>query len=161
QNMGAGKDERVNEIVRWSMLLGGGITGAVALFAVLYPDPLIALFTKDVAVMSAGKTYLRYVGLSYVPFALMFALGGVMRGAGDTLATMFITVGTLWVVRVPLATFLARIPSLGVIGVWLGITASPFMGVILNLAYYRTGRWKQAALVRRQAGQQAILDIED
>ncbi len=160
QNMGAGKDERVTEIVRWSVLLGGGITAAVSLFAVIYPDPLIALFTQDVAVLEAGKLYLRYVGLSYVPFSIMFALSGVMRGAGDTLATMFISVGTLWVVRVPLATFLSRMPNLGIVGVWLGITSSPFMGVILNYVYYRTGRWKKAALVRRQAGQ-PVVELED
>ena len=38
----------------------------------------------------------------------MFIYTGVMRGAGDTLIPMFITLFSLWIIRIPAAVFLSR-----------------------------------------------------
>jgi Na+-driven multidrug efflux pump len=52
-------------------------------------------------------------------------LAGGLRGAGDTRATLVITAGSLWLVRLPLALLLTR--PFGLIGAWIA------MGVDLNL----------------------------
>ena len=149
QNLGAGKPERVAETVRWSTLLSAGITAIVSIVAILRPDILMVLFTKDQGVLAEGSRYLRYVSLSYIPMALMFTFGGVIRGAGDTVATMLLTLISLWVFRVPAATYLSSIPRLGVTGVWIAIALGSVMGFILNFAYYKTGRWKERVVVQR------------
>ena len=82
--------------------------------------------------------------------ALMFTIGGVMRGAGDTAANMWITLGSLWLVRVPLAWYFSSGLGLGIRGVWWAMLASPIAGSLLNYLYYRTGRWKRHVVVRRQ-----------
>ncbi|NLJ84934.1 MAG: MATE family efflux transporter [Firmicutes bacterium] len=149
QNLGAGKSERVSETVRWSAILSSSITAIVSAIAILRPDILMVLFTKDEAVLAQGALYLRYVSLSYIPMALMFTIGGVMRGAGDTVATMLLTLVSLWLFRVPLAKYLSSIPELGVGGVWLGIAMGSVAGFLLNFGYYKTGRWKRRVLVQR------------
>ncbi len=149
QNLGAGKPERVAETVRWSTLLSAGITAIVSIVAILRPDILMVLFTKDQGVLAEGSRYLRYVSLSYIPMALMFTFGGVIRGAGDTVATMLLTLISLWVFRVPAATYLSSIPRLGVTGVWIAIALGSVMGFILNFAYYKTGRWRDRVVVQR------------
>ena len=149
QNLGAGKPERVAETVRWSTLLSAGITAIVSVIAILRPDILMVLFTKDQDVLAEGAKYLRYVSLSYIPMALMFTFGGVIRGAGDTVATMLLTLISLWVFRVPAATYLSSIPSLGVTGVWIAIALGSVMGFVLNYAYYKTGRWRSRVVVQR------------
>jgi putative MATE family efflux protein len=151
QNLGAGKPERVAETVKWSAILASSITAIVSVIAILRPDILMVLFTKDEAVLREGSRYLRYVSLSYIPMALMFTIGGVIRGAGDTIATMFLTLGSLWIVRVPLARYLSSIPELGVGGVWLAIALGSVMGFIFHFIYYKTGRWKERVLVQRTA----------
>lgn len=151
QNIGAGRQDRVGQIVLWSSILGGGITGAVSLIVYLFPTPLLALFTTDSQVLAYGAEYLRILALAYIPFSLMFTLGGVMRGAGDTTANMLITLGTLWLVRVPLAWYLSSAVGLGVRGVWWAMMISPVSGSVLNYLYYRTGRWKLKAVVRPHA----------
>jgi len=103
QNLGAGKTDRVGETVRWSMLLSGGITLLVSFVALIRPDILIRVFTTDSGVLAAGNQYLRIVAFSYLPMALMFTISGALRGAGDTMATMILTLLSLWVVRVPAA----------------------------------------------------------
>lgn len=149
QNLGAGKPERVAETVKWSAILASSITAIVSVIAILRPDILMVLFTQDKAVLAEGARYLRYVSLSYIPMALMFTIGGVIRGAGDTVATMFLTLGSLWIVRVPLAKYLSSIPKLGVGGVWLAMALGSVMGFVFQFIYYKTGRWKRRVVVQK------------
>lgn len=148
QNLGAQKMERVRETVRWSLLLAGAITVGITLVALLRPTILLVIFTQDEGVIREGITYLRIVGLSYVPLALMFTLSGVLRGAGDTMATMVISLLTLWGIRLPLAIGLSHYLGWGVAGAWWSITFSALAGLALNALYYWRGNWQRKALVK-------------
>jgi putative MATE family efflux protein len=150
QNLGAGKIERVYETVKWSFILSAGITSIVSFIAFVRPDILMVLFTKDDAVLAEGVRYLRFMGFGYIPLALMFTISGVLRGAGDTTATMVLTLMSLWLFRIPVAKYLSSIPSIGVSGVWIAIALSPFVGFVLHLAYYRMGWWKSRQIIERQ-----------
>lgn len=149
QNLGAGKEERVREVVRSSALLAVTITGTAALVALAFPGTLFRAFTTDAPVLAEGARYLRIVAWSYVPFALLLIFNGVLRGAGDTIPTMIITVASLWVVRIPLAQYLSALPSLGTRGIWIANAVTPVTGLLASYAYYRTGRWKAKVVTRR------------
>lgn len=146
QNLGAGKHERVRETVLWSSLFTVALTAIVSVIALVKPTILMVLFTTDEGVLAAGSVYLRYMGLAYIPFALLFVLGGVMRGAGDTMPAMIFTLIALWGLRVPLATWLSK--SMGVEGIWLGIALSACAGLLLHWGYYLSGRWKRRVVAR-------------
>lgn len=146
QNLGAGKEERVREIVFWSNILSVTVTMVVALVAIFAPAALLVLFTGDQEVLQAGSLYLRTVGISYLFFSVLFVLQGVMRGAGDTMPTMVITVISLWLVRIPLAKLLSG--TMGIYGVWLAIAFSPVIGLTLTWIYYATGRWKNKVVTK-------------
>jgi len=149
QNLGAGHDQRVREIVRWASLMTAGITAALAAVALFAPMFVLGLFTDEVEVLREGAHYLRIAAWAYVPFALSFVLAGVLRGAGDTVPTMIITISTLWLFRVPLASYLSGTAGLGSTGIWLANAISPLLSVALNFAYYKTGRWRNRVAVRR------------
>lgn len=155
QNLGAGRDERVREVVRSAVTLTAAITGAATLLALAAPRLLFAIFTDNPGVLAEGARYLRIVAWSYIPFALMFVMTGVLRGAGDTVPPMLITVAGLWLVRVPLATYLSAIPALGSSGVWIANAVSPTFGLSASYAYYRTGRWRTKVVARRARFAQA------
>jgi putative MATE family efflux protein len=147
QNLGARKLDRVKEVVRSSVYLTVGITTVVSVVAVGIPHILLRMFTSDAAVLAEGTRYLRTVGFAYIPYALMFTLSGILRGAGDTLPSMAISMVTLWVVRIPLSIYLSRL--MGSRGIWLGMAVSPVMGSLLNYAYYLSGRWRTRVLTRQ------------
>lgn len=149
QNLGAGRDDRVSETVRWAVVLSGGITAVLSVAVLSGRANLVAIFTRNADVIAIGAEYLRYAALSYIPYALMFTLSGVLRGAGDTVTSMLATFASLWLVRVPMAAALSRLPGLGVKGVWIAIVAGPVSGTMLNFVYYRTGRWKRHVVARR------------
>jgi len=152
QNLGAGEIKRVHETVKWAVLLSAGITFVVSVVAFAWPRLLMVPFTRDPAVVAEGSSYLRFMAFGYVPLAVMFALGGVLRGAGDTVPTMLFSLFSLWLVRVPLAHFLSAMPSLGAHGAFLAIAASPTAGMVASYLYYRRGRWQTKAVARRQPG---------
>jgi Na+-driven multidrug efflux pump len=117
------------------------------LFVIVFRHQLIHLFTEDAAVIAIGAQYLLIVSSFYIFFSAMFVIGGVMRGAGDTIVPMFITLFALWAIRIPAAWILSR--YFGVHGIWWSIPVAWFIGMSLSYLYYLKGNWKTKVVVRQ------------
>jgi len=146
QNIGARKISRVGEGLRATLRMSSMVAVVTSLIIMIFREPLMTLFTSDPEVIQIGARYLLIVGGFYVLFSSMFVIGGVMRGAGDTIVPMFITLLSLWLFRIPLAAILSR--SIGVDGIWWAIPIAWFMGMTLSFLYYRTGKWKTKTVVK-------------
>lgn len=145
QNLGANRPDRVRSIFRWGCLLCGGVTIVASALVVCLPQMLLRIFTDDPSVISLGVSYLRIVGSCYIFFAIMFISNGVISGAGQTIVPTIFSLVSLWAVRVPLASFLSkRMDSID--GVWLGISISFAVSMILSLGYYYSGRWRKGTI---------------
>jgi len=141
QNLGAGKLERVMKGYLSTLLFAGGIAAAITAVMVLFKVKLIQIFNADPAVVRIGAEYLVIVSAFYVVFTGMFITGGVLRGAGDTLTQMFITLCALWFIRIPASAFLAS--HIGTNGIWWGIPAGWVVGFSISFVYFLGGRWKR------------------
>lgn len=146
QNLGANKPHRVRTGLIATVVMTSIFAFTITAIALLLAEPLMRLFTSDEEVIRLGTEYLHIVSPFYVIFTAMFTVGGVMRGAGDTMIPMLITFIALWVVRIPLCYFLSL--DLGVIGIWWGIPGAWLTGAFLSFMYYLTGRWKSKTLVK-------------
>ncbi|MBE0641489.1 MAG: MATE family efflux transporter, partial [Bacteroidales bacterium] len=104
------------------------------------------LFTKDPEVVAIGEEYLLIVSFFYIIFGTMFVVNGTLRGAGDTLIPMFITLFSLWFVRIPLSYYLST--RMGITGIWWGIPIAWFLGMTLSYLYYLSGKWKSKVVVK-------------
>ena len=159
QNIGAGKVERVRRGLWRTMLMASGVAVVMSVLLILFKYPLMTLFTHDPAVVRIGGDYLTIVTSFYLLFTWMFIFNGVMRGAGDTLIPMFMTLISLWLVRIPAALLLSqetvqifsltfRGAGLGEAGIWWSIPAGWAVGMILSVIYYRVGNWKSKGVVK-------------
>jgi len=148
QNLGANKPERVKRGFHTTLFMTTIITLITSLVTVFFGEFLMKMFTDDPQVIEIGKKYLVIVGAFYILFSSMFIVGGVMRGAGDTLIPMFITLFALWVIRIPLAYLLSQQSWLGVYGIWWSIPIGWATGLMLSYLYYLSGRWKKKAVVK-------------
>jgi putative MATE family efflux protein len=149
QNIGAGKTERVRSGLMATIRMSVILSVIMSLFIILLKVPLMKLFTPDAEVIRIGAKYLLIVGSFYLIFNLMFTVGGVMRGAGDTLIPMFISLFSLWIIRVPSAFLLSE--RMGVTGIWWSMPTGWMVGLVLSYLYYLTGSWKRKSVVRRAA----------
>ena len=146
QNLGANKPERIRTGLISTILMTSAFAFTISAIAYFLAGPLMRLFTDDPVVVELGKEYLFIISPFYVVFTAMFTIGGVMRGAGDTIIPMLITFIALWVVRIPLCYYLSL--DMGVTGIWWGIPMAWLTGALLSFIYYKTGRWKRKALVK-------------
>jgi len=148
QNIGANKFDRIGKGLKATLVMTNIVSLMVSIFALLFAEPLIAVFTNDASVIEIGKEYIFIVSGFYVLFSTMFVITGVLRGAGDTLIPMFITILALWIVRIPVSHFLSQ--QIGTSGIWWGIPIAWFVGVTASFFYYKSGRWKKKAVVKHE-----------
>jgi putative MATE family efflux protein len=146
QNLGARKTDRVKLGFRATLFMSTALALFTTLMVVIFRRGLMHLFTSDASVIEVGSHYLVIVGSFYLFFSTMFVVGGVMRGAGDTLIPMFITLFSLWIIRIPMAWLFSR--QVGYLGIWWSIPVAWFVGMCLSYLYYLKGNWKKKVIVR-------------
>jgi len=147
QNMGANKVSRIKKGLRATFIMSATFCTIITIVMVVWGNNLMLLFTNNPEVAKAGHRYLIIVSLFYVFFSTMQTYNGVLRGAGATLVPMFISLFTLWIVRVPLAYFLSQYTSLGVDGIWWAIPMTWCFGTLGSYIYYKMGNWQKKGVV--------------
>jgi putative MATE family efflux protein len=145
QNLGAGKTDRVRRGLIATLVYSIAVSFSVALIVIVFRKFFMGVFTETTEVIEIGAEYLIIVSSCYIIFSIMFALNGVMRGAGDTLIPMFITLFSLWVIRVPFAAILSK--SMDEIGIWIAVPLAWSVGSLFSFIYYRTGNWKKKVII--------------
>lgn len=146
QNLGANKQSRVKKGLLFTLLMSSTISLLVMAVLLIWGKGLMGFFTTDSEVIRIGYEYLSIVSVFYIVFSIMFTLNGVLRGAGDTLIPMFITLLALWGIRIPAAFILSK--SMGEIGIWWAVPIGMVTGMVMTFIYYRTGRYKKKVVVK-------------
>jgi len=148
QNIGANKTERIRAGLKSTVKMAGIVTIVTTVFIVFCGHLMMSLFTNDSDVIRIGDQYLTIVSIFYILFTLMFIYNGVMRGAGATLFPMFFSLLSLWIIRLPIAYLFSE--KIGPAGIFWAIPAGWLIGLILSYSYYKSGRWKNKAVVKYQ-----------
>jgi putative MATE family efflux protein len=145
QNFGAGKILRIRNGVRATLIMSWCISLAVMFIVIFQGKNLISLFSHSPEVIEYGRKYLIIVSSFYPVFATMFTMHGTLRGAGDTLIPMFITLISLWLIRIPLAAWFSA--HIGPSGIWWAIPCGWTIGLIGTMIYYLSGKWKNKKVI--------------
>lgn len=99
QNVGAGKDDRVNRGTVQSMALSVGITAVIAVFLFVFALPANRIFTNDNDVIRYGVLFLK-TNVFFMMFnCINHTLAGALRGRGDSAGPMIIMIMNFVVVR--------------------------------------------------------------
>ncbi len=142
QNLGAGRTDRVKKGLYTTLGMSFSISLTITVVFYFFGENLMQLFTDDTEVVRYGKEYLVIVSSFYVVFSALFSYSAVMRGAGDVIVPMFITLIALWGIRIPFAYFLAEVMQEK--AVWWSGPVGWGVGMILSYVYYKTNRWKES-----------------
>ncbi len=145
QNIGANKIERVAKGYKSTILMSSAVSIFISIIFFFFGPQLMRMFTDDANVIAIGSEYLVIVSTFYIVFSAMFSTNAIMRGAGDTMIPMFITLIALWIVRVPASYFLSNI--FGEVGIWWSLPFAWTIGLIFSFTYYKTGRWKRKIII--------------
>ena len=152
QNVGAGKLDRVKMGAKQGTLIAVGTSAVITGIILLFGRYLMAIFTstEELVILSANMMGILAVG--YIAMAVTQSLSGVMRGAGDTVTPMWISMVTTVIIRVPLAygiAFLTRTPELPhgrYECIFISLLCSWVLGAVITAFCYRLGGWKKKAI---------------
>ena len=143
QNLGARQPERAERATILAARFAVG--AALLLFGALniWVGPILGLFGPTEAVLAIGVIAVRYMLFRGMATACSEAVGGALSGGGDVISTMLISIGSLWLVQLPLCWGLSRALHMGPEGIWAGLVLGYFAGAIAIVLRFRQGRWKE------------------
>lgn len=145
QNLGAKNPLMAEKMALMTAYIAAGFMGFVGIFMVIFPEWMIYFFTKDPDTVAQAAIYLRLVGISQVPLAMMFVLSSSLRGAGAVKITMLISLTTLWTIRV-IPSWIASQISDNILWVYIMMTIETFVKGILFYLIFKKGSWKKIKL---------------
>ena len=125
-------------LAAWLSFLICLATAAVLFFGAY---PLARLFTPDEAVVVETAKVLRIVSFCEPFFALSIVCSGALRGAHDVRCPMYISLGTMWGVRVTLSFLFVFVFDWGLGGVWGAMTIELIARGVLCLLRWRNKKW--------------------
>jgi putative MATE family efflux protein len=143
QNLGAQKPERAERSVWTTGLYNMLFLGAVAVIFIVFPEPIIRVFTSDSAVIPFGVNCLRIVSYGNLGYAYGMVMVQSFNGAGDTFTPTMVNIFGYWLFQIPVAYFLSFHTALGPSGVFAAIPIAETAIAIVGVALFRRGRWKQ------------------
>lgn len=81
----------IRRVVALSLLCGFGVAGVFTFMALAIPEKALGVFTRDMAVVKLGSSYLTIVGLSYVVTAVTYAYSFALRNTAKPKIPMIIS----------------------------------------------------------------------
>lgn len=144
QNLGAGKLSRVKDSLKKAILLSLVFTATGAILLLIFDRSFVQLFLSssgEARVMDEALVYLWY-SLLTIPLMGFFSIfQGFFQGTGYTSYSMYMDLGRLWLVRLPLIYLFKNFTELGSQGIWFSMTFSNVLVIIYAWWLYRRNRW--------------------
>ena len=152
QNVGAGLYDRVTKGAKQGTLMAVICSTLITGIILIFGKPLMGVFTDTAELVDMSYYLMKILAVGYIAVAVTQSLSGIMRGAGDTMTPMWVSLITTVLLRVPVAygiSYLTRTPELP-FGrcecIQISLLASWLIGAALTVLFYRLGKWKNKAI---------------
>ena len=152
QNVGAKLYDRVTKGAKQGTLIAVCTSAVITGILLLFGRGLMHIFTDTAELVELSYRLMKILAVGYIAMAVTQSLSGIMRGAGDTVTPMWISLITTVLVRVPVAygiswlTTTAELPHGRQECIQISLLMSWVLGALLTFIFYRVGRWKNKAI---------------
>ncbi len=143
QNVGAGKWDRVQKGVRQGSIIAQSFAIAIVLIILTLNTYLFSIFTDTQALIELASEMMNIMAVGYIAMSITQVLGGVMRGCGDTVTPMWISIATTVALRIPIAYTIAYMTRGGAwpnghpFALSISLLASWVLGMIFSVVAFR------------------------
>ena len=154
QNVGAGLYDRVPKGAKQGTLMAVGCSTFLTVIILIFGRQIMGLFSNDAPeVIAMSYELMKILAVGYIAMAVTQSLSGIMRGAGDTVTPMWISLITTVCIRVPLAYGIAYLTSpTGILNdgvkecIQYSLLATWVLGALVTAFFYKLGKWKNKAI---------------
>lgn len=126
------------ENLKMSLILMAGIGTMCYVFA----PQIMRMYTNDADVIAMAVPNMRLFSVALPGMAMYFVLVGALRGAGDTKWPLYMSIFSMWLVRVMMSHVLAIRLGLGLRGAWMAMVLDHCVRAASTFLRYRSGAWK-------------------
>ena len=148
QNFGARKYDRVGLGVRHGGMIASLTSATITMILLFFSPVLFGFFTKTPELIDLATRMIRIMAVGYICMSLTQVCGGVMRGCGDTVTPMWVSITQTIVLRVPIAYLLAYLtrspefPHGNPIALFGSLMISWTIGMIISIVAFKFGKWR-------------------
>jgi putative MATE family efflux protein len=140
--IGANQDKQAYRTARRALILCGVGALLMGLGIILVADPILSLYKISPAASGYARNILLVMGGLFSARVLnMVIILTVMRAGGDTRYSMFLEIGTMWLIGIPCALAGAFLLHLPVYWVYLLAMTDEVTKVIIGLARFASRKW--------------------
>lgn len=149
QNVGAGKLDRVSKGLKQGMIMAVAFSTVITIVLLFLSKYLFGIFTTTESLISLAVRMMRILAVGYICIAVTQVLGGIMRGAGDTVTPMWISLISSICLRVPIAYGLAALtksaeyPNGSPIALYTSQLIAWSLGAVFSVIAYKMGKWRK------------------
>ncbi len=151
QNVGAGRIDRIRQGTRQGAAIAVGTAVVLVALILIFGKYLMMAFTDTPELIDMSVYMIRILAVGYIAMAVSQVYSGVMRGAGDTVTPMWISLITTVVLRIPIAYGLAYLTrsEVNVNGrpesIFISLLVCWVLGAIITVFFYHRGKWRRKA----------------
>ena len=149
QNVGAGKYDRVTSGVKQGAVIAVSFSTVITIILLFCGKILFGFFTDTPELIDLAVRMIRIMAVGYICVAVTQVLGGVMRGAGDTVTPMWVSIIQTIAIRVPIAYIIAyftksaEYPHGNPVALFGSLMISWALGMIISIIVFSMGKWKK------------------
>ena len=155
QNVGAGLMNRVKKGCYTTFFMCLCVSAIMVTLMILFGKWMIGLFTTTQEVIDLGYSLIMTMIPAYFMMAIGQSFGGVIRGAGDAMGPMWISLVTQVAVRIPAAYLIAYLtrselnPHGDPRSSFYALLIAMALNAIATLLYFKFGPWKNKGITAK------------
>lgn len=153
QNVGAGKYDRLSKGAKQGTLMAVGCSTILTIVILIFGRQIMGLFSNDAPeVIEMSYRLMFILAAGYIAMAVTQSLSGIMRGAGDTVTPMWVSLITTVFTRIPLAYGIEYFTrgedgSQGIKEcIQISLLITWLIGALFTTIFYVRGKWKNKAI---------------
>ncbi len=149
QNVGARKFDRIKKGAVQGTLMAVGVSAFFLILIFIFADQLMGMFTDTEELIKISEGMIFILAAGYLAMGVTQSLSGVMRGAGDTMTPMWISLITTVLLRVPVAYLIAHftktpdLPTGDYRALPISLLISWVVGMIITVVMFAVGGWRK------------------
>ncbi len=129
-NYGAKQFDRVNETITTSIKWAAILATAIFIVIVIFAEPIVAIFTNDIAIIEETPSALRLVFAASPIIAIQLIGAAYFQAAGKATPALLLTLTKQGFFLIPLVLILPN--YLGIFGVWISFPIADVLSTIVT-----------------------------
>ena len=149
QNMGAGKIDRITKGMKECSYMVIGSSVVLVVIMLTFGHYIAGIFSDTQQVIDMSMQMLRILAIGYIIFSYNMVLWGVIRGSGDAMTPLWISIINTLIIRLPSAYLFVHLlgrPEALFYSLLLGWTSVTVLGFIS----YKIGRWRTSGIISNE-----------